>query len=439
LPVTVVLDYRQRHSARRLRRSIATLVGGLLVLVGAIASIGLFPSFVYVVGIAFDEPKLLPTLLEPLEMSLDWLGIDVSWWHQTLPAWNADLLLATAVSITIMVVGLTVGLRLLRGNRKLVLFLRRFGYSDATKVATFAAAKTIGRSWRLVTLDDASVAPLGVPTSTRRLVVGGGLVRQGVMVAPMFVAYVGMFTLGAPCVILLLAFLQAKTLDLDVAHSFEPYGRVLESVLAGHIPFDAIGSNLVGAFAVAATLTMFTVWALIASFAGLLATLMFSGPFSLLGFASDAVLAADRLTTRQVKNATEIDSAARAIAAESRKIFAPRLVVLRVASEVWRQTVIRLASTGSLTIIDVSEPTENLVWEIQELTERSGPRCVFVGQSDRVARLTASSEDVPPPGPIDERLLRLLDGREVLAYVTNRRGMRRFARALRARLLELSA
>ena len=409
-----------------------------MVLLGAIASIVLVPSFVYFVGIAFDEPRMLPTLLDPLALILDMLGIDVSGWPQELPAWNADLLLATAVSITITVVGLRVGLRLLRGNRKLVLFLRRFGYGDATKVATFAAAKTIGRSWRLVTLDDASVAPLGVPTGTRRLVVGAGLVRQGVMVAPMFVAYVGKFILAALIVILLVAFLQAVILDQGLSDAFEPYGRVLESVMEGHIPFDAIGSNLVGAFAVAATLTMFTVWALIASFAALLVTIVLSVPFSLLDFASDAVQAADKLTIRQVENASEIDRAARAIAAESRKIFAPRLVVLRVASEVWRQTVIRLAASGSLTIIDVSEPTENLLWEIQELTERSGPRCVFVGQSDRVARLTASSEDVPAPGPIDERLLRLLDGREVLAYVTNRRGMRRFARALRAKLLELS-
>lgn len=410
-----------------------------MVLIGAMASIGLMLSFLYVVGIAFDEPKLLPTLLEPLAVGLDLLGIDVRWWPQELPPWDADLLLATAVSITITAVGLTVGLRLLRGNRKLVLFLRRFGYGDATKVVTFAAAKTIGRSWRLVTLDDASVAPLGVPTGTRRLVVGGGLVRQGVMVTPMYVAYIGMYTLAAPCVILLLAFLQAELLDLNLGDSFEPYGRVFESVMEGHIPFDAIGWNLVGAFAVAATLTMFTVWALIASFAALLVAIVVSVPFSLLDFASGAVQAADKLTTRQVENATEIDRAVGAIAAESRKIFAPRLVVLHVASGVWRQTVMRLASAGSLTIIDVSEPTENLLWEIQELTERSGPRCVFVGQSDRVARLTASSEDVPPPGPIDERLLRLLDGREVLAYMTNRRGMRRFARALRARLLELSA
>jgi len=177
---------------------------------------------------------------------------------------------------------------------------------------------------------------------------------------------------------------------------------------------------------------------LIASFAALLATIVLSGPFSLFGFASDAVQAADKLTTREVENATEIDRAARAIAAESRKIFAPRRVVLRVASEVWRQTVMRLASAGSLTIIDVSEPTENLLWEIEEPTERSEPRCVFVGQNDRVAGLTVCSANAPPSGPLNERLLRLLDGREVLAYMTNRRGMRRFARALRAKLLELS-
>jgi hypothetical protein len=421
MPVTVVLDYPQRHRARRLRRWITTLAGGLMVFVGLVASIGVFPSLIYLV----------------LNV---WIMVGgASREDIPIPALDGDILLAAAISTTITIVGLKVGLRLLRGQRRLVLLLRRFGYVDATRVATFAAAQTIGRSWRLVTLDDASVAALGVPTRTRRLVVGGGLVRQGVMVAPLFVAYTGMYTLAAPCVILLLAFLQAEMLDLDLGDAFEPYGRVLGSVLAGHIPFDAIGSNLVGAFAVAATLTMFTAWAMIASFAALLATIVLSGPFSLFGFASDAVQAADKLTTRRVDNAAEIDRVAGEIAAESRKIFAPRLVVLHVASEVWRQTVRRLASAGSLTIIDVSEPTENLLWEIQELTERSGPRCVFVGQSDRVSGLTVSSGNAPPSGTLNERLLSLLDGREVLAYMTNRRGMRRFARALRTKLLELSA
>jgi hypothetical protein len=48
-----------------------------------------------------------------------------------------------------------------------VLFLRRFGYDDATGAVTFAVTRTIGNTWRLVTLDDAEIAPLGVATSTR--------------------------------------------------------------------------------------------------------------------------------------------------------------------------------------------------------------------------------------------------------------------------------
>jgi hypothetical protein len=418
MPVTVVLDYPKRHSARWLQRWIATTAGALMVFVGAVASLVMFPSLLYLVVLYVAMP------------------IVEGGAGEGVPPLDGDILLAAVISTTTTILGLKVGLRLLRGQRRLVLFLRRFGYGEATKAATFAATKTIGRSWRLVTPDDASVAPLGVPTGMKRLVVGSALVRERLMVAPMFVAYVGMYTVAAPCAILVLAFLQAVILDLDRGPFFEPYGRVFESVMEGHIPFDAIQSNLVGAFAIAATLTMFTVWAMIASAAGLLAAVVLSVPFSMLDYASDAVQGADKMTTRMVENATEIDDVAGKIAAESRKIFAPRLVVLRVASEVWQPTVMRLASAGSLTIIDVSEPTENLLWEIQSLTERSGPRCVFVGQSNRVAGLTGSSMNGRPPGSLEGRLLGLLDGREVLAYETGRRGMRRFARALRAKLLE---
>jgi hypothetical protein len=210
--------------------------------------------------------------------------------------------------------------------------------------------------------------------------------------------------------------------DLSLGPFFEPYGRVLESVLEGHIPFDAIRSNLVGALAIAATLSMFTVWAMIGAVAGLLAAVVLGLPFSMLDYASDAVQVADKSTAPVVENATASDDVARQLAAESRKIFAPRLVVLRVASEVWQPTVMRLASAGSLTIIDVSDPTENLLWEIQSLTDRPGSRSVFVGQSNRVAGLTGSPTNAQPPGSLAERLLNLLEGREVLAYVTGRRG-----------------
>ena len=120
------------------------------------------------------------------------------------------------------------------------------------------------------------------------------------------------------------------------------------------------------------------------------------------------------------------------VAKESRKLLAPRLVVLSVASNVWQQAVERLASVASVLLFDISEPTENLLWEIEELTGPWGSRCIFVGDYDRVQRLAGNA--VARPESLDGRLSVLLDGQEVLGYVTDRRGMKRFARALRGKL-----
>ena len=40
-------------------------------------------------------------------------------------------------------------------------------------------------------------------------------------------------------------------------------------------------------------------------------------------------------------------------------------------------------------LIDVSEPTEYLVWEIQELTSRFRAKCVFICQHERALAITA--------------------------------------------------
>jgi len=80
-----------------------------------------------------------------------------------------DILLAWVVSTPLAFFGVSRGLRLVRRGRTLVLFLRRFGYDAAQSAVTFAVTSTIGRSWRLVTLDDAEIAAVGVPTGTRWL------------------------------------------------------------------------------------------------------------------------------------------------------------------------------------------------------------------------------------------------------------------------------
>jgi hypothetical protein len=117
-------------------------------------------------------------------------------------------------------------------------------------------------------------------------------------------------------------------------------------------------------------------------------------------------------------------------------VFGPRLVVLRVTSSVWQYAVSELASLSSLPLIDISEPTEHVLWEIEELTKRFGDKCVLIGQYDQVAALAAFPQGDTPS--VHRRLVTLLEGREVLAYTMERQGLRRFARSLRGLLLSRS-
>lgn len=414
MPVNVVLDYPQRQRGRRLlQRSINTVIGSLLTVIGLVATIVLFPAALLVLGTILGAPT------------------------EELPGSKAEILLVATIASALAYIGLKVGARLLRGNRELVLFLRRFGYSDATRVATFAAAKTIGRSWRLVTLDDAAVAPLGLPTATRRLLQMFNSSTEPVRAKHSRIwSRLTLFAVQAPWIILAIA--AIKSAVLHRAGSFDPYVETFDALTRGHIPIDAIGTSLLGLFALSLIILLFTLLCLAVCLVIGLLNFVLLGPLSALQSAADAAKSAERSKRGHVTSAQEIDSVAYSLAAKSRKIFAPRLVVLRVASPVWQQTVTRLASVSSLIIIDVSAATENLLWEIHGLTKEFGPRCVFVGQHDRVTELVAYSEAASSLKPFDEQLLALLDERDVLVYMIDRRGMTRFARALRAKLLELT-
>ena len=90
--------------------------------------------------------------------------------------------------------------------------------------------------------------------------------------------------------------------------------------------------------------------------------------------------------------------------------------------------------TPGVALIDVSDPTENLVWEIEELTKRSRTKCVFICQRERAGRVVTGSLE----GPYDDQVAHLLELEEILAYTTDRRGRRRFARALRGTLMSMT-
>ena len=151
---TVVLDPAKRHLGRRLWRRISGAIGGLLVTVGLTASIPAVPANLAVIGIVLGwlttEPSD-PDAFPPEDLPL------------------REIFLAWAVTTPVAIAGVKGGLRLLRRNRTLILFLRRFGHNDAQSAVTFAVLQTIGAFCRVVTLDDAEMTPIGVPAATRGL------------------------------------------------------------------------------------------------------------------------------------------------------------------------------------------------------------------------------------------------------------------------------
>ena len=322
----------------------------------------------------------------------------------------------------------------------MVLFLRRFGHDEAQNAVTFAVTRTIGRSWRVVTLDDAEIEAVGVPTGARWLfrsvqivsAVALGILNVLLRIFPM--AQLGLWVIVGLDLVRARIWERAQNPQAWVT-VLDPYVQIIATTFDGKLPVEAVGPNLPGAFALLAVVLAGIVVGLGAALtaapvvSGVGAAFLF---FS--SFPADAVMAADQAKTREIRTEGDVGIAASAVTERSRRVFGPQLVVLRVASSVWRQTVSRFASVSSLALIDVSEPTENLIWEIEELRDRTRTKSVFICEHRRAEEITSASSS----RPFDGHVARLLELDEILAYTTDRRGRRRFARALRSKLISVS-
>ena len=398
-------------------------------------------------GLTASIPAV-PANLAVLGFVLGWATTDPSgadrWPTEDVPV--REVLLAWAIATPLAIGGVRIGLRLVRRNRTLILFLRRFRDDDAQQAVTFAVLRTIGSSWRVVTLDDAEMAPIGVAAAPRVLFRAGQVVSKHVLAIGQFLglrtfpflimAMWGVVALGLMGPALEFARTGTTTPDPWIA-AVEPYLTILASVFERRLPLDDVAPTLPGVFALLATAAALSFVTLLVTMVALLLAFPLSTVLFFLSSAASSVQEADQSKTMAVGSVPEIQQAARAIALRSHKVFGPRLVVLRVKSQVWQHAISELASLSSLPLIDISEPTEHVLWELEELTNRFGDRCVLIGQYDEVATLAAA-----PPGtgsdPVHRRLVHLLEGREVLAYTTDRQGLKRFARSLRGLLLTRS-
>ena len=286
MAVTVVLDHPRQHVLRRAWRQLCAFSGGTLLVVGLAASLVAVPTTLAVASFVFgwlDEP-------EPGEEP---------WPAEDVPV--GEIFLAWGISTPIAIVGLKMGIRLLRGDRELVLFLRRFGYDDATKAVTFAAAKTVGGTWRLVTLDDKEIAPLGVPAGARRLFGAGGRAFSvgGKLGEPLTKVYA--LALGAMCAIVGLELLRAPDWRATLEDgTFDPYFDTFGQLVELHVPFDAMGWSLPGVFAVLATLTALAAAAAVVYLGFLLLMFPLAPVLVFLSSSADAMKAADEAKTLEI-------------------------------------------------------------------------------------------------------------------------------------------
>jgi hypothetical protein len=409
---TVVLDGPSQFPVRRLRRFVAVAIGGVIYVAGLLSVVPFF-----VLSLAGGV-----TLVDPQNQA----GTD-----DELPPGLADHLLRNwLIAAGLVMVGLPLGIRLVRGRRELVLFLRRFGYTDATRTISAATAR-IGASWRMVTLDDAQIVPMGVETSVLGVVRGVRRVTGFVKTASVVVAWIYKTAMGVAFVaawaIVGITYLRGEDVAALVDFRGEDISTLLdfsdqEQLTSLGAPFRAL---LIGLAVGAAAAVVFVVVILI-----YVATIPIWAWYSSV---SDAVQAAERSKTLKVYDAADVYTRATEVAKWRRKVFSPRLIVLTVDSQVWQLTVYAMAYVSAVPLIDVSEPTENLVWEIDTLRDRFGERCVFVGNIDRFGRFTGG-EAPALSGSVTERADALIANETILAYGANDPSGKRFARALRTML-----
>jgi hypothetical protein len=295
-----------------------------------------------------------------------------------------------------------VGRRLLRGRRSLVLFLRRFGFQGASATVTYAVLSAIGRRFRLVTLDDASITGVGV----RSL---GAWSRARWLTA---IALLVVLALGVHGYLYELPQVISSTMK-DAADQAPKSGGI--SAAIGGIIGGIIAAIVVGALLVVSVLTLI---------------------FATVGYTAFTFVTWLSVRRAEGDKALEVkteEAVAPAVARLQRRLggwLSPRLVVMRCADVAWRNLVTTLAQRAELVLIDISDPSEHLIWEIETLRAVQGAKFLLIGDRERVEGLIHGTRVLD--ARTAQALVSHLTGHKVLVYEAKRQpAVREFARALR--------
>jgi hypothetical protein len=87
-----------------------------------------------------------------------------------------------------------------------------------------------------------------------------------------------------------------------------------------------------------------------------------------------------RLSITQGSDIDRVASIVTGLGCWSRRsaLLAPRATIVKVANDLWQQAVTRLVGCANVVLVDLSESTANLEWELRLLAARSFRHTVFV-------------------------------------------------------------
>lgn len=304
--------------------------------------------------------------------------------------------------------GIPLGRRLMRGRRSLVLYLRKFGFTSSTNVLTFAISTAVGKTWRLVTLDDSHTEPV---TMSRRKRLFYGLTRWGLTIG--LVALIWRF----------IAWLKGDEAMDGFEDTFnESYESAQES---GQGCFQAFVGAFIGTAFLYMILFLFMIVFFMIGFAIL-------GSFTVFSWSTvRAINKAEKSKAFDIETKDQVMPQISKIDRISKKIFAPRLIIAHVADTIWREVIKEIDRVTDYIIIDVSNPTKHLIWEITTIRRQPSNQVVYVGHAP-------SLQFIQEPATATEHqleLMELLQQDMILTYQgQDDRSMQTFARSLRALL-----
>lgn len=230
-------------------------------------------------------------------------------------------------------------------KKRLVLFLRKFRSSEATALIGATIKRRSSAAIRLVTLDDGKFAPRGAPVGT---VVGS-------LALTAFGAVIGLMSIRLVGAVYAEDFGQFYWLPTVVAVAC---GFLIPS---GGVGFLAFVTGLLGAHFIWRTRRMKTQ-------------------------SGDEVAAATRRLARLKSRARASDA------------LAPRACVVTSSDEVWREAVAAIADVADIIVIDVSELSAALEWELAFVSANHRGKLLLIARDDELfahASSVSVSKSIP--------------------------------------------